>query len=40
METIIVQYFQKLFDSHEQNDASLILEHVVPKVTEDMNRDL
>lgn len=35
-----MKYFQKLFDSQGQNDASLILDHVVPKVTEAMNCEL
>lgn len=35
-----MKYFQKLFESHGQNEAAMILEQVVPKVTEDMNMDL
>lgn len=35
-----MKYFQKLFDSQGQNDASLILDHIVPKVTEAMNCEL
>ncbi|KAB2605929.1 hypothetical protein D8674_005646 [Pyrus ussuriensis x Pyrus communis] len=40
MENVIVQYFQTLFDSQGQQNASVVLDHVLPQVTAAMNCDL
>lgn len=40
MENVIVQHFQTLFDSQGQQNASVVLGHVLPQVTAAMNCDL